>query len=1803
LNHLLLDSSSGYVYVGAVNALYHLSPDLQLISWGKTGPTLDSPDCLPPIEPKDCSQARQTDNTNQLLLLEKQEGIQAQSLIVCGTVLQGICEKRSLANVSQVLYHTANPVDTQYVAANDPRVSTVAVLTEHKGTRLMLVGRGFTSKGPGGISPITTRRLEQYRSSPAFSHEELGKLVVGSYSEYNNQFVKVLHHGTHIYFLFSRRDTLKTRDYHTYISRLCDGDPSFYSYVEVPLSCTGGYNLAQAAAMGTYLGKASIFVAMAEGQASTPTPTERSALCLYSMEELDKALERAQFLCYTQEGKGVKEQEAYIAYEVSSRCLKLPPKSVDMCGGEHTPSPIASAVPLQATPAITWATQLSAVAVATEANHTIAFLGDKSGQLHKVQNFGASSQYDLVKMDPKSPVKADLLLDSTLRSVYIMTEKKVTRLPVAQCEKYSDCRSCLSVRDPYCGWCSLEGRCTRKMECTRHSKPHHWLWSYGHDRQCVSIQSLDPAIQSREEQTQVSFTVLPLPALSTDESLSCAFGTLPAEPAIVEGNRITCQSPPPILLPPTPPGSDHMSIRLALMFGNVTVSDANITFYDCRAVGRLNSTSPCMACVSSEWPCHWCARDELCTHNHSCPQQHIIYNSREKFEPHGADACPCVWAFESPALIPVGVDTKLLLQGKNLDIFKVIKYSCIIFFSFFIFYFIPCSSLKKSQLCFLHDYPKDHYIAVYLQRGTRRIDSAPHLRLQLYNCSMGQSDCSQCRAVPEQYGCVWCGGESPQCVFHESCDRITEEACPPPLITKVWPLTGPLEGGIFLTIEGSNLGQRYEDIEDGVTVAGVTCKPLRSSYLISSRIICELQPSMRVTAGPVVVTVGSSEPGHSQQTFTYQNPELIRIVPSKGPMAGGTSITVHGVQILTGQNTDLRAFVGSQPCKILGEVSDTQLVCRTSHSNQTAEVPVRVQFGTAERTVGNILFHYLEDPVITDATPTESFHGGGRNILVTGQNLDVVQQPMMSIRYETMVRRRRYSHVSTRNIPLDGAMATMTCQSPEVPKDSRVVRVWFEMDNVHLDFQSIKGTRFTYHPDPQLYPLNRDDPTLPIRFKPGGVLAVEGKGLTLAMTKDEVVASLGDKICDVKTLDDTHLYCEPPEEQPLSLDHENLPRLKVSAVNLDSTVEYDMGTHTPVPLEAQVGLAAGAAVVVLIVLVIILMYRRKSKQAMRDYKKVLVQLETLEINVGDQCRKEFTDLMTEMMDLSSDVGGPGIPFLDYRTYAERIFFPGQRGAPLSQNLDLPESRRQTVEQGLGQLNILLSNKLFLTRFIHTLEEQQNFSQRDRGYVASLLTMALHDKLEYFTDVMKTLLGDLVQQYVAKNPKLMLRRTETVVEKMLTNWMSICLYSFLKEVAGEPLYMLYRAIKYQVDKGPVDAVTGKAKRTLNDSHLLREDIDYCSITLTVLVKSGVEVQPCPVKVLDIDTITQVKDKILDQIYKGAPFSQRPSADSLDLEWRSGQAGHLTLSDDDVTGIVQGHWKRLNTLQHYKVPHTSSTYACSLSSFFSFPVVIETPMLEGEEDEGLRLWHLVKPSEDPEIPKHRKSSMRERERAKAIPEIYLTRLLSMKGTLQKFVDDVFVAILSTKRPPPIAVRFFFDFLDDMAEKHGIDDPETVHIWKTNSLPLRFWVNILKNPPFVFDVQVTDSIDAVLSVIAQTFIDSCTTSEHKVGRDSPVNKLLYAREIPRYKQLVERYYNDIHSAASGCYQEMNSMLTELSGSFASEMNSLVALHELYKYINKYYDQIIIALEEDHASQKFQLAYRLQQVAALVENKVTDL
>lgn len=114
----------------------------------------------------------------------------------------------------------------------------------------------------------------------------------------------------------------------------------------------------------------------------------------------------------------------------------------------------------------------------------------------------------------------------------------------------------------------------------------------------------------------------------------------------------------------------------------------------------------------------------------------------------------------------------------------------------------------------------------------------------------------------------------------------------------------------------------------------------------------------------------------------------------------------------------------------------------------------------------------------------------------------------------------------------------------------------------------------------------------------------------------------------------------------------------------------------------------------------------------------------------------------------------------------------------------------------------------------------------RVNVASLLMVVLMGKMEYATDILKSLLLRLIDKSVGtKHPQLMLRRTESVVEKMLTNWMALCMYSYLKEYTGSSLFLLFKAIKHQIEKGLVDAVTHDARYSLSEERLLREQIDH------------------------------------------------------------------------------------------------------------------------------------------------------------------------------------------------------------------------------------------------------------------------------------------------------------------------------------------------------------------------------------------
>jgi plexin A len=408
--------------------------------------------------------------------------------------------------------------------------------------------------------------------------------------------------------------------------------------------------------------------------------------------------------------------------------------------------------------------------------------------------------------------------------------------------------------------------------------------------------------------------------------------------------------------------------------------------------------------------------------------------------------------------------------------------------------------------------------------------------------------------------------------------------------------------------------------------------------------------------------------------------------------------------------------------------------------------------------------------------------------------------------------------------------------------------------------------------------------------------------------------------------------------------------------------------------------------------------------------------------------------------------------------------------------------RTNYDAAMLQFEQLINNKYFLLTFIDTLENQRTFNIRDKVNVASLLMIVLMNKMEYATDVLKWLLLKLVEKSVhTKHPHLMLRRTESVVEKMLTNYMAICMYINLKEYSGSSLFLLFKAIKHQVEKGLVDALTHDARYSLSEDRLLREQVDTSVVTIHILQDDLDDKVQC--KVLDQDTISQVKSKILDALFKNTPFSLRPSVYDVDLEWRNGRAGHLTLQDEDLTTKTINGWKKINTLCHYgvkesavmslvarqhdsfmnysKTLHPNCYYINNSQSLLDSNLYNQQPTLtqSSHKNQYCRLYHLIKTNTDdhffgtysgkahhPFLPSHPHLSIERTH--KAIPEIYLTRLLATKGTVQKFVDDFFQTILTVNNKLPIAVKWLFDLLDDAARRHPeTNDPRIIHAWKSN------------------------------------------------------------------------------------------------------------------------------------------------------------
>uniref|UniRef100_A0A8C0ZN68 Sema domain-containing protein n=1 Tax=Castor canadensis TaxID=51338 RepID=A0A8C0ZN68_CASCN len=1803
-NNFALDGAAGTVYLAAVNRLYQLSgANLSLEAEAAVGPVADSPLCHAPQLPQaSCEHPRRlTDNYNKILQLDPGQGL----VVVCGSIYQGFCQLRRRGNISAVAVHfppaapPAEPVTVfpsmLNVAANHPNASTVGRL---------LVGATYT--GYGSAFFPRNRSLEDHRfeNTPEIairsldargdlaklftfdlnpSDDNILKIKQGAKEQHKLGFVRAFLHpaapppGAQTYAYLALNSEARAGDKESQarslLARIClprgaggDAKKLTESYIQLGLQCAGGAGRGDlySRLVSVFPARELLFAVFERPQGAPAARAAPAALCAFRFADVQAAIRAARTACFVEPAPDVVAVLDSVVQGTGPACerkrnIQLQPEQLD-CGAAHLQHPLSILQPLKASPVFR-APGLTAVAVASANNYTAVFLGTANGRLLKI-NLNESMQVVsrcVLTVAYGEPVHHVMQFDPADSGyLYLMTSHQMARVKVAACEVHSTCRDCVGAADAYCGWCALETRCTLQQDCANSSQPHFWTSASEGPSRCPSMAVLPAEIDVRQEYTGMILQISgSLPSLSSME-MACDYGNDIRTVARVPGPAYDHQIAYCNLLPqdqgdPVPP---------PWVNGHNIVS-ANFTIYDCSRIGQVYPHAACTSCLSAPWPCFWCAQQHSCVSNQS--RCEALPN------PTSPQDCPQILPV-TLAPMPTGGSQDILVPLTSAAAFHVSRGLAGVCWGGQGPYrplTVPVSPVAASAL--LHTTQKSQVFPLSLQlkgQPSRFLDSPDPMTVEVYNCAMGSPDCSQCLGR-EDLGHL--------CMWSDSCRlrgplQPPPGTCPAPEIRTIEPLSGPLDGGTLLTIRGRNLGRRLSDVTHGVWIGTVACEP----WLTDTQIVCITGPAPGSFSD--VVTVNASKEGQSQERFSYVLPTVHSLEPAMGPKAGGTRITIHGSDLHVG--SQLQVLVNNtDPCTELLR-TDTSITCTVPGGALPAPVPVCVRFEHRGCVPGNLTFWYMQNPVITAISPIRSPVSGGRTITVAGERFHMVQNVSMSVH-----------HIGREPTLCKVLNSTLiTCPSPGALSNASAPVDFFINGRAYADEVAVteelldpaeaqRGGRFRldYLPNPQFSTAKREKW---IKHHPGEplTLVIHKEQDSLGLESREYRVKIGQVACDIQIVSDRVIHCSVNES--LGTAEGQLP-ITIQVGNFNQTIATLQlgGSETAIVVSIVI-----CSVLLLLSVVALFVFCTKSRRAERYWQKTLLQMEEMESQIREEIRKGFAELQTDMTDLTKELNrSQGIPFLEYKHFVTRTFFP---------KCSSLYEERAFMEEGISLFSSLLSNKHFLIVFVHALEQQKDFAVRDRCSLASLLTIALHGKLEFYTSIMKELLVDLIDASAAKNPKLMLRRTESVVEKMLTNWMSICMYSCLRETVGEPFFLLLCAIKQQINKGSIDAITGKARYTLNEEWLLRENIEAKPRNLNVSFQ-GCGMDSLSVRAMDTDTLTQVKEKILEAFCKNVPYSQWPRAEDVDLEWFASSTQSYILRDLDDTSVVEDGRKKLNTLAHYKIPEGASL-ALSLTD------KKDNTLGRVKDLDTEKYFHLVLPTDELAEPK---KSHRQSHRKKVLPEIYLTRLLSTKGTLQKFLDDLFKAILSIREDkPPLAVKYFFDFLEEQAEKRGISDPDTLHIWKTNSLPLRFWVNILKNPQFVFDIEKTDHIDACLSVIAQAFIDACSISDLQLGKDSPTNKLLYAKEIPEYRKIVQRYYRQIQDMTPLSEQEMNAHLAEESRKYQNEFNTKVAMAEIYKYAKRYRPQIMAALEANPTARRTQLQHKFEQVVALMENNIYE-
>ncbi|KAM9376541.1 hepatocyte growth factor receptor [Pholidichthys leucotaenia] len=497
----------GVIYVGAVNRIYALSPNLTVLSEYHTGPLFANGTCGQKLICR--GSGGRVDNHNIALV---PENIYDKGLYSCGSADNGVCRRHVLddgysqKNVDEEVYCFADrvsegkglPLDSDVVVSP----SGSQVLNVESNVIIFFVGNSeipSTGNKSVGVTHPHTISLRKMKTSQDgftfFSSSSYMDLIPSLRGNYFLRYVYSFHSGPFAYFLTVQRVSKDSQAYHTCIVRMCSTDHDIRRYVEMPLECISTdkrrrrspedvkvFNLVQSA----YVAKVGndvelqkqlkveegddvLFAAFARGKPNSPEPTPNSAVCAMSLKHINSMFKMYMQTCKTVDPFHFSGSDKKSCYNVTT--------SDDCDPHEGIQEGKEGKYRLQVTQFVQrleyWHkdltnTLVTSITVVPVHGRTVAYLGTADGHHIQVLFSRFASPHVDIPLDSRPVTTSVALLDAedSEGAILMATGNKITKIPLIGpgCGQLTTCTSCLlSSKVTECGWC--DGRCARANEC------------------------------------------------------------------------------------------------------------------------------------------------------------------------------------------------------------------------------------------------------------------------------------------------------------------------------------------------------------------------------------------------------------------------------------------------------------------------------------------------------------------------------------------------------------------------------------------------------------------------------------------------------------------------------------------------------------------------------------------------------------------------------------------------------------------------------------------------------------------------------------------------------------------------------------------------------------------------------------------------------------------------------------------------------------------------------------------------------------------------------------------------------------------------------------------------------------------------------------------------------------------------------------------------------------------------------------------------------------------------------------------